>query len=192
MRKSQVRRILTVALALSALAVSVAWKGVEVKTKVLVMDVKGRGEIVIELFTDKAPKATSQIAKLADSKFYDAQRFFKVVRTPRPFLAQIGDPQSKTKSLADSNMGNGGTGAKIPYEDSGVRHTKGVVGLAMKLDEGGGDETYYGDSQFYIMLGSAGFLDGKYTVFGRVVSDFAVVDALKEGDVVTSVHVENR
>lgn len=158
------------------------------KEQFLVLDIENRGQITIQLHTDKAPKACAQIAGLAKSGFYDGQKFFKVVRSPRPFLAQLGDPQSKSKPITDANMGNGGTGAKIAFEESGFRHVKGAVGLAMKPDDAG---TLFGDSQFYIMLGNAGFLDGKYTVFAVVTKGLDVLDTVEQGDVIKSVKLTN-
>jgi len=158
------------------------------KEQFLVLDIEGRGTITIQLYADKAPKACAQISGLAQKGFYDGQKFFKVIRSPRPFLAQLGDPQSKTKSITDSNMGNGGTGAKIAFEDSGQRHVKGAVGLAMKPDDSG---TLFGDSQFYLMLGNAGFLDGKYTVFATVTKGLDVLDTVEQGDVIKSVKFVN-
>ena len=68
---------------------------------VLRIDVEGKGSIFIRMNTDKAPKASAQIAKLARQGFYDGQRWFRVVKKPRPFLIQTGDPQSKDASKLD-------------------------------------------------------------------------------------------
>ena len=158
----------------------------EYKTKtgetVMKLTVERRGDIYILLHTKQAPKTTAQIIKLANSGFYNGQKFFKVLKDPRPFLIQFGDPGSKTKPMTDPSLGNGGSGTTVDYEDSGKKNVAGAVGLATK--ERKPDS---GDSQFYILLADSGFLDGKYTVFGQVVSDMAVVRGIQLGDKVTSV-----
>lgn len=145
--------------------------------------VEGRGDIFILVHTKKAPKTAGHILKLARDKFYDGQRFHKVVTSPRPYLAQVGDPQSRAKSLDDPAMGTGGTGARIPYEATGFVHDAGAVGLAHP--EGQKE----GDSQFYMLLAPARFLDDNYTVFGKVVGGMDVLKKVEPGDRVVSVTV---
>ncbi len=147
--------------------------------------VEGRGTIVIRLYPDKAPKAVAHILALARQGFYDGQRFFRVTRSPRPYLAQAGDPDSRN-GVESPNIGSGGTGARIPFEDSGLSNEKYAVGLAALLSR----DKNSGDSQFYIVLGDGNkFLDGSYTVFGKVVGGFEVVDHLEKGDRIGSVTV---
>lgn len=147
--------------------------------------VEGRGNFFIKLYPDKAPKACAHILDLVKKGFYNGQRFFRVTRTPRPYIAQIGDPASK-QSIDGPNIGSGGTGARIPYEDSGLSNEKYAVGLAALLSQ----DKNSGDSQFYIVLGDGNkFLDGSYTVFGKVVAGFSVVDRLERGDRVTSISI---
>jgi cyclophilin family peptidyl-prolyl cis-trans isomerase len=148
---------------------------------VLKIEVEGRGDVVIRLFTDKAPKTTSQIQRLVRSGFYNGQRFHRVEKQPRPYLVQIGDPVSKTN--LDSS-GNGGSGATVPFEDSGMPHGEGAVGLARSLDNPNS-----GDSQFYMLLSPARFLDGRYTVFGQVVSGMSVLRSIERGDRVLSMSI---
>ncbi len=146
------------------------------------MQIAGRGNVVIRLYTDEAPKTTAHISKLVRDGFYDGQKIFKAVKKPRPFLVQFGDPQTKTRPIDDPAMGTGGTGTKIPYEASGLRHVRGAVGLS-RLPE----DKDSGDCQFYIMLGAYSFLDDNYTVFGQVVEGLDLLDSLEPGDVVTKV-----
>jgi cyclophilin family peptidyl-prolyl cis-trans isomerase len=153
--------------------------------RVLRMEVQGRGNVWIRLETRGAPRASAHISGLAQRGFYDGQRFFEVVKTPRPYLARFGDPLSRdAKNLDDPRMGTSGTGAKIPFENSGLKHDRGAVGLAHPQ----GDKDT-GDCQFYIMLARASFLDNSYTVFGQVVAGMEVVDKVEKGDVVVSVKV---
>lgn len=145
--------------------------------------IEGRGNIYILMHTAEAPKTTSHIAKLAKQGFYDGQRVFRVVRKPRPFLVQMGDPGSRSKDMDDASLGTGGSGARIAYENSGKLNDKeGVVGLSHL--EGDKDS---GDSQFYILLSPNKFLDGNYTVFGQVVEGLSVLRAMEKGDRITSV-----
>ncbi|MCW5940386.1 MAG: peptidylprolyl isomerase [Fimbriimonadaceae bacterium] len=150
----------------------------------MVVTVQNRGKITIELQSAKAPNTTAHVAKLAESKFYDGQKFFKVVKKPRPFLIQTGDPGSRTKSMDDPSLGTGGSGKTVPFEDSGLPNVEGAVGLSTRPNDRDS-----GDSQFYILLGPARFLDGSYTVFGRVIEGMDVVRAVELGDVVVSVTI---
>jgi peptidylprolyl isomerase len=141
------------------------------------LEIEGKGAVVIRLYPDKAPKAVGQIVKLAKSGFYDGLRFHRADRTPRPYLVQVGDPQSRSGNLDAGDMGTHGTGARIPFEDTGLRNVAGAVGLARL-----GQDRDSGDSQFYVMLGSQGFLDGNYTVFGQVTDGMEVVRKIEKGD----------
>lgn len=146
--------------------------------------VAGRGNIFVKLFTKEAPKTTSRIAELVRDGFYDSQRFHKVVRSPRPFIAQVGDPASKTGNLDDPKMGDGGSGTKIPFENSGLSHDEGSVSLANPPADKNG-----GDSQFFFVLASSRFLDGKYTVFGKVVAGLDVMRTIQRGDRIESASI---
>ncbi|HRI44254.1 MAG TPA: peptidylprolyl isomerase [Fimbriimonadaceae bacterium] len=146
--------------------------------------VEGRGTMWIKLHTAEAPKTTARIMALASDGFYDGQRFFEASRSPRPYMARTGDPNSRTKPMGDRSLGTYSTGTKIPYEDSGFKHVEGAVGMGHLP----GDKDS-GDCQFYIMLGPSGFLDGQYTVFGQVVSGMEVLRKVELGDRITSVSV---
>lgn len=161
--------------------------GPRVATSTLTVSVEGKGEVTIELFTDAAPRTTSQIIRLASSGFYDGQKFFRVMKDPRPFLVLFGDPQTKSKPLDDPSIGTGGSGTRVPFEDSGKPNVKGAVGLStLPRDRDSGD------SQFYILLDDKPFLNGSYTVFGQVTSGMEVVSRVEVGDTVTSVRVSRR
>lgn len=146
--------------------------------------IAGRGNIFVHLYMKEAPKTTAHITDLVKSGFYDGQRFHKVVRTPRPFIAQIGDPASKSGNLDDPSMGSGSTGTKIPFEENGMSHDEGAVALASPPKDRNG-----GDSQFFFVLESSRFLDGKYTVFGKVVEGLEVMRTLQKGDRVESITI---
>jgi cyclophilin family peptidyl-prolyl cis-trans isomerase len=146
--------------------------------------VEGRGDVFIKLFPTEAPKTVTQIVKLVKSGFYNDLRFHRVDKVPKPYLIQVGDPQSKTMSLDDPAMGSKGSGEKIPYENTGRQNVVGAVGLAHSVQDQDS-----GDSQFYIVLGPAKFLDGHYTVFGEVVSGMSVVNQIELGDRIKSASI---
>ncbi|MCA1995799.1 MAG: peptidylprolyl isomerase [Armatimonadetes bacterium] len=172
-----------IGLGLLFVAVVLAWaSGYQPKPgeTVLVLAIEGRGNVSILLHTKEAPKTTAHIIDLAKKGFYDGQRFFRVITTPRPYIVQFGDPNTKSKPLDDPSIGQGGTGVRIPYEDSGKSNVVGAVGLSTPPKERDA-----GDCQFYINLSNNRFLDGSYTVFGQVVEGMDVVRRIELGDRVT-------
>ena len=156
---------------------------------VMKVSVQRAGDVYILLHTKEAPKTTQHIIGLVDRGFYDNQRFFRVVKEPRPFLVQFGDPGSKSKSMDDDSLGKGGSGKRIPYEETGFTNVVGAVGLATQQDANGNNLKDSGDSQFYILLANSRFLNGSSTVFGKVVQGMDVVSRIKLGDQVTSVTI---
>ena len=141
------------------------------------LEIYGKGTVVIRLFTIWATALGALSGKLAKTGFYDGLRFHRADRQPRPYLVQVGDPQSRLGNLDAPDMGTKGSGVKIPYEDSGLPNIVGAVGLARL-----GQDRDTGDSQFYILLGAQRFLDGNYTVFGQIVEGMDVVRKIDKGD----------
>ena len=139
-------------------------------------------EIRIEFFSADAPKHVENFLKLARAGFYDGQRFHRV---EPGFVVQLGDPQSKTLPMDHPSMGTGGPGYTIKAEFNNRKFDRGMLGMARKSDPDSAG------SQFYIMLGPAGHLNGQYTAFGRVVSGMEVVDSIKVGDRVKSIKVSS-
>lgn len=167
----------------SALAMASA-RGAAPGETLMHVNVRGKGEIVIKLFVKEAPQTTGHIISLAKNGFYNGQRFYRVVKLPRPYLVQLGAPDSRTKPMDDPILPREGTGTRIPYEDTGLSNdAAGVVGLSNTGDKNAGD------SQFYILLAPAKFLDGNYTVFGRVIDGMGVLQSLDRGDTVSSVTI---
>jgi cyclophilin family peptidyl-prolyl cis-trans isomerase len=147
---------------------------------VIKLEVEGRGNIFIKLHTKEAPKASAHVLQLVRSGFYNGQRFHRVERTPRPYLVQVGDPNSRTGDLS----GGGGSGARIPFEESGFKNEAGAVGLARPSTDRDA-----GDSQFYMLLDRSSFLDNNYTVFGQVVAGMDVLQKIQRGDRIVSASV---
>ena len=112
---------------------------------VVKLEIEGRGNVFFALHLKEAPKTATRIMKLVTDGFYNGLRFHRVVQTPKPYLAQVGDPESKTADL--NTLNKGGSGVKLAYEDSGFKNIAGAVGLARLIDDKNS-----GDSQFYILL----------------------------------------
>ncbi|HEY2474104.1 MAG TPA: peptidylprolyl isomerase [Candidatus Cybelea sp.] len=130
------------------------------------------GDIVFTLFPDDAPLHAAAFVKLADAGFYDGLSFHRV---EPGFVVQGGDPKGD---------GTGGPGYRLKAEFNARPHSRGTVAMARATqpDSAG--------SQFYICLGDARFLDGQYTVFGEMSDGFEALDAIRRGDVMTSVKLE--
>ncbi|MEM8571701.1 MAG: peptidylprolyl isomerase [Pseudomonadota bacterium] len=144
---------------------------------VLVVEVEGEanGTIEIELLPDVAPEHAARLATLAEEGAYDGVVFHRVIGG---FMAQTGDVEFGTEELFSS--GRAGTGGSpypdLPAEFSDIPFDKGVVGMARAQNPDSAN------SQFFIMFDEGYFLNGQYTVVGRVISGQDVVDAIKKGD----------
>lgn len=125
------------------------------------------GTIEIAFFPDKAPKHVEAIKKLANEGFYNGTLFHRVIPG---FMIQGGDPLSKHFNRA--LHGTGGPGFNIPAEFNDVLHKRGICSMAR------GEQEDSAGSQFFICVADADWLDGKYTVWGRVVNGMDVVDKI--------------
>ncbi|MFL5468388.1 MAG: peptidylprolyl isomerase [Gemmatimonadaceae bacterium] len=128
----------------------------------------GRGPIRLELFGAEAPITVWNFLSLARSGYYRNTRFHRVVPN---FVAQDGDPRDD---------GNGGPGYAIRDEMNRHRYERGAVGMALSGPDTGG-------SQYFITHSPQPHLDGHYTVFGRVISGYEVLDKLVQGDLISGV-----
>jgi peptidyl-prolyl cis-trans isomerase B (cyclophilin B) len=126
------------------------------------------GTFNIELFPLIAPLATTNFDSLVSVQFYDSTAFHRVVPG---FVIQGGDPNSINGPI--STWGQGDTSQPtVPAEFSVVRHLRGILGAARDVD------TNSANSQFYICVANATFLDGQYTVYGQVTAGMDVVDTI--------------
>ena len=131
-----------------------------------------RGPIKIELFADKAPLTVANFVNLAKRGFYDGLSFHRVIPD---FMIQGGCPEGS---------GRGGPGYRFEDETTnGMRHERGVLSMANAGPNTNG-------SQFFITHVPTPWLDGKHTVFGKVTEGLDVVDAVKQGDLITKVTIE--
>ena len=134
-----------------------------------------RGRIVVELFTKDAPKTVNNFVFLAREGFYDGTVFHRVIAD---FMVQGGDP---------TGTGRGGPGYRFEDEtkNNPNRHARGVLSMANAGPNTNG-------SQFFITHVETPWLDGKHTVFGRVLSGLEVVDSVQQGDTLNSVTIEEK
>ena len=133
----------------------------------------GRGVIRFRCFREAAPRTCQRISDLISSRFYNGLVFHRVIPG---FVIQAGDP---------TGTGSGGSGQLIPREPNDLQHEEGAIGLA--------HESYdpnSGDSQFYITLSPQPHLDGKFTIFGKVVEGMEVAKRIEKGDRIISLRWE--
>src|ERR1044072_736680 len=123
-----------------------------------------KGRVVIELRHDLAPKHVERIKQLAREGFYDGIVFHRVIEG---FMAQTGCPQG---------TGTGGSGKKLKAEFNKEPHVRGTTSMARAASPDSGD------SQLFICFDDASFLNGQYTVWGKVTSGMENVDKIKRGE----------
>ncbi|MDA5555644.1 peptidylprolyl isomerase [Shimia sp. MMG029] len=133
------------------------------------------GTIVVDLFEDVAPQHAARITDLATKGEYDNVAFHRVIEG---FMAQTGDVQyGDTAADYDARYaGRGGSDQPdLPAEFSDLNFDRGVVGMARSQNPNSAN------SQFFIMFDEGAFLNGNYTVVGKVTEGMDVVDAIKRG-----------
>jgi peptidylprolyl isomerase len=137
-----------------------------------------KGPVVIRTRPDLAANHVARIVELAGEGFYDGVPFHRVIDG---FMAQTGDP---------TGTGMGGSGKHLRAEFNSAKHLRGVCSMARAQDPNSAD------SQFFICLADATFLDRQYTVWGEVIEGMENVDKIKRGepvidpDVIISMTVE--
>lgn len=126
------------------------------------------GDITLEFFPNEAPKTVENFKKLTGSGFYDNLVFHRIVPG---FVIQGGDPNTKSDTNR-TRWGTGGPGWNVKAEFNKNKHSRGALSMARSQDPNSAG------SQFFIVLKDSNFLDGQYTVFGRVASGMDVVDRI--------------
>lgn len=131
-----------------------------------------RGQIVVDLFPQYAPNTVNNFVFLAQDGFYDGTTFHRVISN---FMVQGGDPTA---------TGRGGPGYKFAdeFHMNPLKHDTGVLSMANAGPNTNG-------SQFFITHGPQPHLDGRHTVFGKVVEGQDVVNAIRQGDEITKVEI---
>ena len=132
-----------------------------------------RGNIELELYAQYAPKTVNNFVFLVNEGFYDGITFHRVIAN---FMVQGGDP---------TGSGSGGPGYRFADEFAGnpLMHERGVISMANAGPNTNG-------SQFFITHEPQPHLNGRHTVFGKVVKGQKVVDAIRQGDVMNKVTVK--
>jgi len=175
--------------------------------KVIVEMVTNRGAITFELDGENSPVTAGNFLDLINKGVYDKTIFHRVIKIPSPFVVQGGDPFSKYPVTPEINYGKGsfispktGQARFIPLEiklktedvprynqlitsprelsQLQLVHQRGSLAMARS------QTLNSGSAQFYIALKSLPELDGRYSVFGRIVGGMDVLDSLKEGDII--------
>ncbi len=174
MRRIRLAVAATAVFATSAAAPAQAQKTSPGAGPVIVLETS-KGTIEFETYPEEAPKTVAHIVGLVKKGFYNGLRFHRV---EPGFVVQIGDPQTRNMLMQDS-WGRGGSGKPIGAAEitKKRRHLRGAVGM------GHAGDAKTADSQFYITLRARPDLDGKYVVFGRVISGMEVVDKIQRADV---------
>jgi peptidylprolyl isomerase len=127
-----------------------------------------QGPVTIEMRPDVAPQHVARIKELVRQGFYDGIVFHRVIDG---FMAQTGCPQG---------TGTGGSGKKLKAEFSKEKHVRGTVSMARAQSPDSGD------SQFFICFADAPFLNGQYSVWGKVTAGMENVDKIKRGEPVAN------
>ena len=129
-----------------------------------------RGEIVIAFERELAPRTVKNFSDLAAKKIFNGTPFHRVIAD---FVSQGGDPRGD---------GSGGPGFSVPCENSDASFSRGAEGMAHAGKDTGG-------SQFFLTHSLQPHLDGRYTLFARVVDGDDVMDALQKDDILVSVEI---
>jgi cyclophilin family peptidyl-prolyl cis-trans isomerase len=141
-----------------------------------------KGTIEFETYPDEAPKTVARILELVKKGFYNGLRFH---RAEPNFVIQIGDPQTRDMRYQD-HWGRRGSGKPIGASEFSRKrkHVRGAVSM------GHSGNAELADSQFFITLRTAPELDGKYTMFGRVIRGMDVAAKIQRTDMLKKAYVK--
>ena len=176
MRKLLISSALILSGGMAAAQVPQAADGPGPNMVIEVADASGapKGTIVLDLLSDKAPKHVERLVTLAKQGAYDGVVFHRVIEG---FMAQTGDVAFGKQGGDTTRAGSGGSDLPdLEAEFNDESFQAGTVGMARSQDPDSAN------SQFFIDLGPAPFLDGQYTVVGRLVEGWDVLNAIKKGD----------
>ncbi|MEG4486841.1 peptidylprolyl isomerase [Microcoleus sp. D2_18a_B4] len=175
--------------------------------KAIVVQVINGQPVTIEVDGTNAPITGGNFVDLVERGIYDGVMFHRVVRQPEPFVVQGGDPRSRDTTIPASQLGTGNfidpetnQGRFIPLEikpqgaaqpvynqvvtqTPQLPHTRGAVAMARS------NALNSASSQFYFALDDLPFLDGNYAVFGNVIQGFETVNAVQQGDRISTAKV---
>ncbi|KIN72120.1 peptidylprolyl isomerase [Sulfitobacter guttiformis] len=162
------RNLVAGSLVATLLAGTVAASGLQIEVAG-----EANGIVTIDLLEDVAPQHAARMTELAAAGKYDGVVFHRVIDG---FMAQTGDVEHGRDPDDLRRAGTGGSDMpNLPAEFSDIAFDKGVVGMARSQSEDSAN------SQFFIMFDAGHFLNGQYTVVGRVTGGQDVIDAIKRG-----------
>ncbi len=141
-----------------------------------------RGPIALELFEDDAPNTVANFIQLAESNFFNNCSFHRVIDN---FMIQGGDPNSKDTDPSNDGLGDAGYFFPDEVTENHRIHTRGTLSMANS-----GPNT--NSSQFFITHVPTPHLNGKHTVFGRVLQGLDIVDSVQQGDSILSMEVTRK
>ena len=146
------------------------------KNSIMILKLK-YGDVLIELYPDKAPNHVERFKELANEGKYDNVVFHRVIDG---FMAQTGDVKFGNSNSPEFNLSLAGTGGSdlpnIKAEFSDIAHTRGVLSAARSADPDSAN------SQFFICFDSSPHLDRQYSAFGKVIKGMEFVDMIKKGE----------
>lgn len=143
-----------------------------------------KGTIELETYPEEAPRTVARVVQLVKKNFYNGQRFH---RAEPNFLIQIGDPVSRDVSR-EAWWGRQSAGQPIGVAEITKKRRHGVGAVSMAYP---GTDRAAADSQFFITRRPAPELDGKYTVFGKVLKGQDVVAKIQRGDVLKRAYLKD-
>lgn len=129
------------------------------------------GKITVDLDFRKAPNTVANFIDLTQKGFYNGTTFHRVIQR---FMIQGGDPKGN---------GSGGPGYNIPFEKNDLKHETGVISMANTGDPNSGG------SQFFLVQWPQPHLDGKHTVFGKIIDGLDVIYRIEQFDPMTKVEI---
>ncbi|HEY7367711.1 MAG TPA: peptidylprolyl isomerase [Nitrosopumilaceae archaeon] len=154
-------RLKLILIAVSFLLVNFISTSYAESDEVVILHTKS-GNLVIEFFPEDAPNHVENFLNLTKNGFYDRTIFHRVIKD---FMIQGGDPLTKPGAYETvSQWGTGDPGYKIKAEFNNIKHNRGIVSMARASDPDSAG------SQFFIVHKDSNFLDGQYTVFGRLAT----------------------
>ena len=131
-----------------------------------------KGDINLELYPEYAPKTVNNFVFLANEGFYDGISFHRVINN---FMIQGGDPTG-------TGCGDPGYSFEDELKDNPLKHEKGVISMANAGPNTNG-------CQFFITHSAQPHLNGKHTVFGKVIDSQNIVDSIQQGDIIEYVKI---
>ena len=147
---------------------------------IVVETVKGTFEF--ETYPNEAPRTVEHVVNLVKKNFYNGLRFHRV---EPGFVIQVGDPNTRDFTKKDL-WGTGGSGTPVGVSELSRKH-KHVRGAVAMAHPGNAAKA---DAQFYVMLGDKPSLDGKYVVFGQLISGLDVPAKIRVGDAIKRMYVK--